>query len=165
MTFINRGVSGNKVGDLAARWPEDTLDLKPDWLSLLIGINDASANVPVEQYERNLDTLLAQARAANPNVRLVLCEPFTLPGARHKDDWTTWRANVQARQDVAARLATKYHAPLVHFQHAFDEAAQRAPAEHWIWDTIHPTYSGHQIMADEWIATVRAFELGENHEN
>jgi len=54
-------------------------------------------------------------------------------------------------------LADKYHAALVHYQKAFDEAIQRAPADYWIWDGIHPTYSGHQIMADEWIRTVSQF--------
>ncbi len=157
LTFINRGISGNKISDLTARWQEDTIDLKPDVLSILVGVNDSSVNVPIDQYEQGYDQLLQDTLMANPNIRLVLCEPFTLPGARHAEDWTTWRANLQSRQDAVARLATKYHAALVHFQRAFDEAFKRAPAEHWIWDTVHPTYSGHQIMADEWIRAVSQF--------
>lgn len=159
LTFINRGISGNKVSDLTARWQHDTLDLKPDILSILIGINDASAQVAVQDYEQGLDALLKSTLVANPETRLVLCEPFTLPGARHQDDWEAWRANVQAKQDAVARLAAKYQVPLVRFQRAFDEATKRAPASYWIWDTIHPTYSGHQIMADEWIRTVSEFSF------
>jgi lysophospholipase L1-like esterase len=159
LTFINRGVSGNKVSDLANRWQNDTLNLKPDILSVLIGVNDASANVSVEQYEAALDKLLHDTVTALPNVRLVLCFPFTLPGKNHKADWDTWRANIGHKQDAVARLATKYGAALVDFQKAFDDAAKRAPAEYWIWDTIHPTYSGHQIMADEWIRAVSAFKF------
>jgi hypothetical protein len=64
---------------------------------------------------------------------------------------------MRQRQEVVARLALKYHAALVRFQRAFDAACARAPAEHWIWDGIHPTYSGHQVMADEWVRTVREF--------
>lgn len=56
-----------------------------------------------------------------------------------------------------ARLAEKHHAALVKFQHVFDEACKRAPAQYWVWDAIHPTYSGHQLMADEWVKTVNAF--------
>lgn len=160
LTFINRGVSGNKVSDLAARWQNDTLNLKPDILSILIGVNDTSANVSPEQYESSYDKLLLDTITALPDVRLVLCQPFTLPGAKHAGDWDTWRANIQAKQDAVARLATKYGAALVSPQKGFDEAVKRAPAEHWIWDTIHPTYSGHQVLADEWVKTVSNFKFG-----
>lgn len=154
LTFINRGVSGNTVRDLATRWQEDTLDLSPDVLSILIGVNDCSVGVPTDEYEQGLDQLLQRTLLANPSTHLVLCEPFTLPGEVQEAHWATWRANLQSHQDVVARLAMKYGAVLVRFQRAFDQASQRAPAEYWIWDTIHPTYSGHQIMADEWIHTV-----------
>ena len=156
LTFLNRGISGNKVSDLAARWEKDTLDLKPDVLSLLIGVNDASVNVPQAEYEADLDHLMRRTLKANPSTRLVLCEPFTLPGAHHHDDWDRWRANLEGRQDAVARLAAQYGAILVRFQSAFDAAALRGPASHWIWDTVHPTYSGHQIMADGWIRAVEA---------
>ena len=153
LTFINRGISGNTVNDLAQRWKTDTLDLKPDLLSILIGINDTD-RLPPDEFERVYDRLLTDARAANPKLRLVLCEPFTLPTGGKKNDWEKWRAAVKQRQNVVAKLALKHHAALVHFQKVFDDACQRAPAEHWMWDGIHPTYSGHQLMADEWIRTV-----------
>ena len=160
LTFLNRGVSGNKVADLAERWQKDTLDLKPDVLSILIGVNDHSANVPLDQYEQVYDKLLSDARAANPDIRLVLGEPFSLAVGNKKADWETWSADMKQRQEIVAKLARKYHAALVRFQRAFDTACKRAPAEHWIWDGIHPTYSGHQIMADEWVRTVGEFWPG-----
>ena len=67
------------------------------------------------------------------------------------------RENVKQRQAIVAKLAEKHHAALVHFQRVFDEACNRAPADHWIWDGVHPTYSGHQLMADEWERVVREF--------
>jgi lysophospholipase L1-like esterase len=66
LTFLNRGISGNTVADLSARWTKDTLDLKPDLLSILIGINDASRQVPLDEFEQTHDRLLADAVAANP---------------------------------------------------------------------------------------------------
>ncbi len=156
LDFLNRGVSGNTVLDLQKRWAQDAIELKPDVLSILIGINDHSHGVPLDQYEQVYDALLAEAVTANPKLRLVLCEPFTLPAGKRKEDYETWRTGVQARQDVAARLAAKYGAALVRFQPVFDAACKVAPAEHWIWDGVHPTYSGHQLMADEWERTVRA---------
>ena len=147
LTFLNRGVSGNTVIDLEKRWQKDTLDLKPDVLSVLIGVNDNSHNVAFDQYEQIYDKLLADAKAANPNIRFVLCEPFTLP----------MRDGIKQRQEIVARLAAKHHAALVRFQEVFDAACERAPANYWIWDGVHPTYSGHQLMADEWVRTVREF--------
>jgi lysophospholipase L1-like esterase len=155
LEFMNRGVSGNTVRDLQKRWSADTLELKPDILSVLIGINDESHGVPVEEFEQVYEELLTEAQAAIPQLHIVLCEPFTLPVGKRKENWATWRAGVQARQDAVSRLAIKHDAALVRFQQVFDAACKIAPAEHWIWDGVHPTYSGHQLMADEWERTVR----------
>lgn len=157
LTFLNRGISGNKVTDLAGRWPKDTLELRPDVLSILIGVNDNSYNVAFDLYEQIYDKLLSDAKTLNPKIRLVLCEPFTLPVGRRKEGWETWNAGIKQRQQIVAKLAAKHGAALVRFQKAFDDACQRAPAEYWIWDGVHPTYSGHQLMADEWVRTVRDY--------
>lgn len=157
LTFINRGVSGNTVRDLEKRWPADTLALKPDLLSVLIGVNDSGRAVPLEEYEQAYDKLLADARAANPKLKLVLCDPFGLPVGKKKDGWDAWAADLKARRTIVARLAAKHSAAVVHFQKVFDDALRRAPAEHWIWDGVHPTYSGHQLMADEWVRVVSEF--------
>jgi len=157
LTFINRGISGNKVSDLARRWSADTLDLKPDLLSILIGVNDLNSGVTAEQYEQQYDQLLARTVEALPNVRLVLAEPFGLPVGPKKANWEKYRADLAVRRAIVAKLAQKYHAALVRYQAVFDAALARAPADYWIWDGIHPTFSGHQLMADEWVRTVRAF--------
>jgi lysophospholipase L1-like esterase len=154
--FMNRGVSGNTVADLARRWRADTIDLKPDLLSILIGVNDLARGVSEEDYERKYDQLLADTVKALPNVRLVLCEPFGLPVGGIKDHWEAYRAQIVARDAIVIRLGEKYHATVVHFQKLFEDATRRAPAEYWIWDGVHPTYAGHQLMADEWVRTVSA---------
>ena len=150
LNFMNRGISGNTVLDLEKRWDKDTLDLRPDILSILIGVNDQGKNVPLEDYERVYDELISRAKAANPNLKVVLGEPFLKPTGTLSD-------GILKRQQIVARLAQKHGAALVKYQHVFDEAAKRAPADYWVWDSVHPTYRGHQIMADEWERTVRAF--------
>lgn len=150
LVFINRGVSGNRVSNLAARWQKDALDLRPDVLSILIGVNDLNSGVSAAEYERQYDALLAETVKALPAVKLVLGEPFGLPVGPKKANWEKYRTDLAERQAIVGRLAAKYHAVVVHYQKAFDEAAQHAPAEYWIWDGVHPTYSGHQLMADEW---------------
>jgi len=157
LDFMNRGCSGNKVNDLADRWETDTLVLKPDLLSILIGVNDNLFSVPFQNFEYTYDKLLGATVAALPQVRFVLGEPFTLPGGSILGDYPTWQKNVKIRAAIVEKLAAKYKAPFVRFQRAFDAACERAPVEHWIWDGVHPTYSGHQIMADEWAHTVQEF--------
>lgn len=156
LTFMNRGISGNRVADLARRWQQDTVELKPDLLSILIGVNDLCFGVTAAEYEEQYDQLLADTVKALPNVKLVLCEPFGLPVGGKKEGWSGYYPKLVGRQAIVNRLGAKYHAPVVHFQKVFEDAAKRAPAEYWIWDGVHPTYSGHQLMADEWVRTVRA---------
>jgi acetyl esterase/lipase/lysophospholipase L1-like esterase len=150
LDFMNRGVSGNTVLDLQKRWDKDTLELKPDILSVLIGINDQGKGVPLDQYETVYDELLAKTKAANPNIRFVLCEPFSLPFEKRWKNYDDLKAEVEVLQGIVKKLAAKYDAAFVPFQGAFDDACRSAPAKHWIWDGVHPTYSGHQIMADAW---------------
>ena len=150
LDFINRGVSGNTVLDLEKRWEKDTLDLNPDVLSILIGVNDSGRGIPLAQYEQLYDKLIAKAKTANPKIKLVLCAPFVKPTGTVNED-------IRKRQEIVAKLAQKHGAALVQFQPVFDEAAKRAPADYWIWDGVHPTYRGHQLMADEWERVVRDF--------
>ena len=150
LDFLNRGISGNTVLDLEKRWQKDTLDLKPDVLSILIGVNDDGRGIALDQYEQVYDKLITDAKAANPKLKLVLCEPFLAPSGKVNE-------GIRRRQEIVARLAQKHGAALVHFQRVFDEAVKRAPANYWIWDGVHPTYRGHQLMADEWERVVREF--------
>src|SRR5271157_2467212 len=147
LDFINRGTSGNTVLDLQKRWQKDTLDLKPDVLSILIGVNDSARH---DQYEQVYDKLITQAKTANPKLKLVLCAPFVKPTGKINE-------GIREKQKIVAKLAQKHGAALVQFQPVFDEAAKRVPADYWIWDNVHPTYRGHQLMADEWERVVREF--------
>jgi lysophospholipase L1-like esterase len=157
LEFFNRGISGNTVLDLEKRWQTDTIDMKPDVLSILIGVNDKGCGVPLDQYEQTYDKLLADAKAANPKLKLVLCEPFIVNHRATTPQHGSPNADIVKRQEIVERLAKKHGAALVRFQAALDRATERAPAIHWIWDDIHPTYSGHQILADEWERVVRDF--------
>ena len=157
LEFFNRGVSGNTVLDLEKRWPKDTLELKPDLLSVLIGVNDKGKGIPLDQYEQTYDRLLTDARAANPKLKLVLCEPFIVNHLATTPQNGSPNPDIVKRQEIVARLAKKHGAALAHFQAALDRATARAEAIHWIWDDVHPTYSGHQILADEWERAVREF--------
>jgi lysophospholipase L1-like esterase len=159
--FINRGVSGERVSDLAARWKEDTLALKPDVLSILVGINDLFGSrallTPLE-FEVYYDKLLSDTIAALPGVKIVLGEPFLLPVGRYQQNYAQELGELKKRQAAVNRLGAKYHLPVVHYQQAFDDAMKKAPADYWSWDGIHPTYAGHGLMARVWLrATTEAW--------
>jgi lysophospholipase L1-like esterase len=159
--FYNRGISGNKVIDLASRWQTDTLDLKPDILSILVGVNDSSSVVfhsesvvSVQKYEETYQSLLDQTKASFPDIIFVLCEPFILPVGRVKENWDAYHADIIKRQAVVRKLAEQYNAVFVGFQEVFDKACDKATAEYWIWDGVHPTVAGHELMAREWLKQV-----------
>jgi lysophospholipase L1-like esterase len=159
LTFINRGNSGNTVVDLAARWQADTLALKPQLLSILIGVNDtlSSKGETVEVFEQTYDKLLADTIAALPGVKIVLGEPFLMPVGKYTENYAAQLAEVKKRADVVAKLAAKYNLPLVRYQQALDDACRKAPAIHWSWDGVHPTYAGHGLMTQQWLDTVNKF--------
>ena len=144
----NRGISGNKVPDLAERWQADAIDLQPAILSILVGINDLWHTVAfgskyqgtVDDYESGYRDLLVRSLQQIPDVRLVVCEPFTLR------DWPAFNPY----REVAAELAAELKLTFVPFQSVFNDAAKAAPAKFWLWDGIHPTLSGHALMARAW---------------
>ena len=161
LTFLNRGIGSEQVRDFVPRWQADVLDLHPNLLSILVGVNDTlmsgdRAETP-EQYEATYDTLLARTLAALPGVKIILGEPFLLPVGKHQPTYTADMQELRKRQAAVRRLAAKHHLPLIPYQQAFDRASQLAPADHWSWDGIHPTYAGHALMAREWLRTAQAF--------
>lgn len=158
--FFNRGISGNKVTDLAARWQKDTLEIKPGLLSILIGINDTSAFIngktdyDAAHYESAYRNLLKQTKIQLPDVQFVLCEPFILKVGKVKEKWELYSTETNKRREIVKRLAEEFGAIFVKFQTAFDKALSRAPGEYWIWDGIHPMPAGHELMAREWLSVV-----------
>jgi lysophospholipase L1-like esterase len=161
LVFVNRGISGDRVPDLESRWQQDTLALHPQFLSILIGVNDLMAEgdraeTPA-QFETAYDHLLAETIAALPGTKIVLGQPFLMPVGKRKALYPTLLPKMKQFQAAVDRLAVKYHLPVVRYQDAFDAALAKAPAEHWSWDGIHPTYAGHGLMAREWLRTVDAF--------
>jgi lysophospholipase L1-like esterase len=157
LTFYNRGISGNKVTDLANRWQKDTLDLKPNVLSILVGINDASSvvfphpeQVTAEKYEEVYRLLLSQTKAQFPEILFVLCNPFILPVGKVKENWDAYKTDLAKRQSTVLKLVNEFDTVFVDFQQVFDQACKRANADYWIWDGVHPTVAGHELMAREW---------------
>lgn len=153
LNIYNRGISGNKIVDLVDRWQKDAIDIKPDLLSILIGINDIEAGVEPEDFESDYRYILDASRKANPELRIVLLDPFVLQSGRLKEHhiWASYRASVDRFRVVVKRLAKHYDAVHVKTQNIFDAAAKAVTPEFWIWDGIHPLPQGHELIARNWL--------------
>jgi lysophospholipase L1-like esterase len=158
LRVLNRGISGHKVFQLAERWEADCLDLRPDLVSILIGVNDiwhkrsGSYDGTLEVYERDYDALLARTKQALPEVRLVVCEPFVLRCGAIDDGWFPEFDGYRA---AARRVAEEHEAAWVGFHAMFEEAVKLAPPEHWAGDGVHPSPAGAALMAQQWLRVVR----------
>ena len=157
LKIYNRGISGNKVFQLAERWDADCLSLKPDVLSILIGVNDlwhrlnGQYDGTVEVYEKDYRALLARTRQALPRVKLVICEPFVLRCGAVNEKWFP---DFDGYRAAARRVATEFKAVFIPFQSMFDKAAQKAPPAYWAADGVHPTMAGAYLMAQTWVTAV-----------
>jgi lysophospholipase L1-like esterase len=157
LQFFNRGVSGNKVPDLQARWQEDAIALQPQILSILVGVNDFwhtrthGYTGTIADYENGFVALLEQTRQALPNVRLVVMEPFVLQTGSVD---ATWFPEFDERRAVASRVAQRLGATFVPLQARFTRAAERVDKAYWIADGVHPTPPGHALIAEGWRASV-----------
>lgn len=157
-TIYNRGISGNRIVDLYARWKSDCLNLKPDYISILIGVNDtwheklAQNGVEVPRYEMFYRMLLEWSKTAIPSVQFILLEPFVLQFGNVAPDWIP---EIRERQEVVRKMAREFGATFVPLQEVFDEACKRAPQEYWLVDGCHPQPAGHQLIADAWFKATK----------
>ncbi|HMO83500.1 MAG TPA: GDSL-type esterase/lipase family protein, partial [Lacipirellulaceae bacterium] len=159
LRIFNRGISGNKVFQLAERWDEDCLALRPTVLSVLIGVNDfwhklnKAYDGTVETYERAYRALIERTVTALPDVRLVICEPFALRVGTVDD---AWFPEFDGYRAAARRVAEAAGAAFVPLQAMFDAASQVAPPERWAADGVHPTPDGSALIAHAWLQAVGA---------
>jgi lysophospholipase L1-like esterase len=158
----NRGIGGDRVTDLQRRWQVDTLDLKPDVLSVLIGVNDTwhgtgsgmpENGVPLDRYEQVYRHILIEAKNHLPGLKLVLCEPFILPCGVVNDRWFP---EFTQRREIVKKLADEFNAVFAPFQSVFDKAQDRAVPQAWAADGVHPTLAGHMLLAKTWVEAVSA---------
>lgn len=166
--FINRGISGNIAGELAKRWQTDALDIDPDVLSVLIGVNDcirvsthSIKDFSAAKYEENYRLILNQSREKNPDLKLVLLEPFAYTEIQNVENSSPEirRVILRSEQKIVRRLAEEFGAVFVPLQEVFDEALKLREAEYWLWDGTHPTEAGHALIAKEFLkATKHIFE-------
>ncbi len=144
---INRGISGDKIRDLSLRWDIDCIDIKPDLLSILIGVNDTLIT-PAGQFEEEYRMLLQRTTMAL-NSKIILCEPFLLLGNNN-----AYRDDLNPKIEIVHKLSEEFCTLLLPSDKIFRESCSLHPPEYWAPDGVHPTPAGHALIAKSWIEYV-----------
>lgn len=166
-TFINRGVSGDRIPDVYARIVRDVIGIKPDYMSLLVGVNDVwhgfdwDNGTGVERFEKVYNIFLEEMKQYLPDTKIIILAPFVLEGnatanrADQSERYKKFRQGVEEMAAIEKRLAEKHGVKFVELQSLFDEAAKTTPPSELLSDGVHPTAKGHEIIKNAWI---KAFE-------
>ena len=165
-TCINRGLSADTVETIADRWQSDTLDEHPDILSMLLGINGGrafegktpeEAEMLLQDFDRGYRALLDRALEQNPELKLILMEPFSTLGE-------DFMAVLSRKQAIVREIAREYGAIFIPTQKRLEELVRATapilavngwegdPAAYWLWDGVHPTEAFHGYLAELWLA-------------
>ena len=164
-SYVNRAVSGNRIIDVYARIKQDCINLPPDFISILIGINDVwheistHNGIDADKFFKLYDLMLDEIAHALPNTPIMILEPFVIPGSATNEAWDTFTAETALRAKAAREVAAKHGLVFVPLQERFNEALKKAPAEFWALDGVHPNAPGHAIIAEAWLEGFRKIKL------
>lgn len=157
---INRGISGNRIVDLYARIKADVWNLKPDVLSILIGVNDVwheignENGVELDRFDRVYRTLIKETQERLPDCKIMLLEPYVLKGTATQDNYDKF-LDVLNYAKAVKKIAEDFNLPFVSLQEKLDEAAAKHGVEAYLYDGVHPNIAGVKLIADAWLKTFR----------
>ena len=155
--FINRGKSGDRITDVYARIKEDIINLKPDFMSILIGVNDVSheltmnCGVSPKKFKKIYGMLIEEIRESLPDIKIIILEPFVLEACSTTEHWEFFKTETKKRAEMARKIAEKYSLPFVELQNGFDELSGKAENSYWLADGVHPTPAGHEFIKTQWL--------------
>jgi len=159
LQIYNKGISGNKVFQLSDRWETDCLNLKPNVLSIMIGVNDfwhtltSGYTGTIEVYQNDYKKLIDRTRQTLPDVKLIIGEPFAVKGVKAVDE--KWYPAFDAYRQAARDIADQFGAVFIPYQSVFDKATESAPGIYWTNDGVHPSPAGAELMAHAWLEVVK----------
>jgi len=159
LQLYNKGVSGDKVYQLADRWNDECINLKPNVLSILIGVNDYWAvkkhgyTGTIETYRNDYKNLLDRTKQALPDVKIIIGEPYAVKGVKEVDD--SWYPKFDEFRAVASELAVQFDTGFIPYQAVFDKALESAPGSYWTIDGVHPSIAGINLMAQAWLKMMK----------
>lgn len=153
--FINRGISGDTSACIYARMGTDILNIKPDYMTLLVGFNDISHlltdndGIPSHRYEQLLCMLVEDVKEFSPQTEIIILEPFALKGKITSSIWGSLEKGVRHNAELAKGVAEKYSLKFIPLQEKLNKLCETEPVDYWLKDGIHPTTEGHKFLAKE----------------
>jgi acyl-CoA thioesterase I len=156
LTFINRGVGGDRVYDLEKRWTEDCIAFKPDLVSILVGVNDtwrrydSDIESPIPEFEASYRRMLDRVKSET-TADIIILEPFLLELPHVQE----FRADLGPRISCIRKIARDYGTPYVPLDGIFAAASTKRPPEFWASDGVHPTPAGHALIAMNWLKAIK----------
>jgi acyl-CoA thioesterase I len=158
LKFVNRGVGGNRVRDLKNRWKKDCLDLRPNLVSILVGVNDVGwGGTSTESFEIDYKIILEQT--SQMKSQIVLLEPFLVHSSR---DLLELAQKLREKIEVVKKLAVEFDAKLIPLNDIFVKACLKREPSFWAPDGVHPTLAGHALIAQAWIKGVTENQCNAN---
>lgn len=160
--YFNRGISGNRIVDLYARMKKDIINLRPDVMSILIGVNDVwhelseKNGVDADKFYKIYSMLISEVKEALPELKIMILEPFVVKGPCTTGHWEYFDTEVKKRAAAAKRIAEEFSLPFIPLQEGFDKLSEKAPSTYWVADGVHPTPSGNWFIKNEWIKAFKA---------
>ena len=162
--FINRGISGNRITDLIARVKYDIINLAPDVMSILIGINDCwhefncQNGVSAERFEMYYNLLIEEVKEALPDIKIMILEPFVMRGVGVGTEpyFDEFDKEVKLRAEKAKAISEKYNLTYIPLQEGLDKLSENIDPSYWTSDGVHPTPMGHEYIKNEWIKAFKA---------
>jgi lysophospholipase L1-like esterase len=160
LKIYNKGISGNKVFQLADRWDKDCIELKPNVLSIMVGVNDFWHTLTngykgtIQTYKDDFAKLLQRTKNTFPDIQLIIVEPYAVKGVKSVDE--KWYPAFEEYQQAAHDIANQFDAYYIPLQQVFDKAQQAMPGKYWTGDGVHPTLAGAKIMSDAWLEAFKS---------
>jgi lysophospholipase L1-like esterase len=159
LQIYNKGVSGNKVFQLSDRWDTDALSIKPNVLSIMVGVNDYWHTITggykgtIDTYRGDYRKLLDRTKQALPNVKFLIGEPYAMKDVKAVD--ASWYPAFDTYRQASRDVAAEFGATFIPYQSVMDEALKLAPAKYWSLDGVHPSAAGAALMAYAWQNAVK----------
>ena len=158
--FVNKGISGNRIVDLYARIKREIINLQPDMMSILIGVNDVwhefgdKNGVDAPKFEKIYSMLIEEVKEALPDIKIFILEPFILKGCGTEQHFDEFLADVKLHAQAAKNVAEKYGLTFIPLQEKFDDATRLMPDTYWLADGVHPTPAGHALIKEELLKVI-----------
>ena len=152
--FINKGVSGDRIVDVYARIKRDIINIRPDYMSLLIGVNDVwhevsyRNGVDAPKFEMIYSMLIEEITAALPEIKIFLLEPFVLQGTATTEAWGYFKEETKLRAEAVKRIADKYGLTFIPLQEKFNNSVKSQNTAYWLVDGVHPAPAGHALIKE-----------------